>query len=230
MCACGVLISLPAHRAFGAFPAQPDGYVTDQARVIAPQDRARIEALLAQVERQTSAEIAVVTVSSLDNDDINDAAVRLFHQWGIGKKGKDDGVLFLIAPNERKMRIEVGYGLESVLTDADAGRIRDESVLPLFRAGDLSRGILSGTLAIVQKIAPGTAGNPENGRQPQPLSNGQAVLALLFFILMIVFIIRHPFIWLFFGGFGGYGGGGGGGGFEGFGGGGSGGGGASGGW
>ena len=180
----------------------------------------------------------------MDETPIEDYAVRLFKEWGIGKKGKDNGVLFLIAPNEKRMRIEVGYGLEGAINDALAGRIMDRVVIPFFKSGETSRGIANGTISIVDTIV--TNENlqfdpkkeiqayenlPQLKKKRGPLSIIGKIIMLL--VLGYVFI-RHPFLFLFFlGGFGGGGrsaGGGFGGGFGGFGGGISGGGGASRGW
>jgi len=123
--------------------------VNDFAAVIDAATETRLTALLEHVERKSSAEIAVVTVSSLDGQDIASYAVRLFEQWGIGKKGKDNGVLFLVAPRERKMRIEVGYGLEGALPDGLCGAISDQYIIPHFKSGDFNGGIWNGTAAIV---------------------------------------------------------------------------------
>jgi uncharacterized protein len=224
-------------------PSRPSGYVTDAAGVINRETKAQMETLLTELEQKTSAQVAVVTIDQIKEGDINSEAVALFKKWGIGKKGKDNGVLFLIAPHERKMRIEVGYGLEGIIPDGKAGRIRDELVLPAFREGDLSRGIFNGTLGIAGVIAENSGVTlsrpaPSESTEATPqLSSSQKAFALLFFIFILFVVIRHP--WLIFflmnqgggrgwsgGGFGG----GGGGGFGGFGGGSSGGGGASGGW
>jgi uncharacterized protein len=101
------------------------------------------------VERETTAEVAVVTVTSLEGMTVDDYANRLFKQWGIGQKGKDNGVLILVAPGERQIRIEVGYGLEPVLPDGLAGNIIRNQALPEFRKGDFPGGIV----ATVESIA-----------------------------------------------------------------------------
>lgn len=220
------------------------GFIFDYAGVINPQDAQAMEALLRQTEIATENEIKVVTLRSLEGGDINEFANKLFERWGIGKKGKDNGVLLLAAIEDRRVRIEVGYGLEPVLTDARAGRILDEQVLPLFRQGDYSTGLRRGVEAIVRMLS----GNGEVAEMPaRPAAPPRetplpGLVQLLMLILFLAFFIRHPFLALFLfsggghrGGFsgGGFGGGGfGGGGFGGggFGGGLSGGGGASRGW
>jgi len=125
------------------FPA-PVGKVNDFASLLGVEDRRVLEELLQGVERDTSAEIAVVTVRSLEGRSVEEYANRLFQEWGIGKKGRDNGVLILVARNDREMRIEVGYGLEGVLPDGLAGAIIRETFLPRFRAGDYRTGIREG--------------------------------------------------------------------------------------
>jgi uncharacterized protein len=228
--------------AHAAFP-QPTGFVNDFAGVISGATRGHLESLLSSFEKATGNEVAVATLPSLDGRVIEELAPDLYKQWGIGKKGKDNGVLFLIAPNERKARIEVGYGLESVINDALAGRLLDENVLPRFKAGDLDGGIAAGTAAIVDTIVAkeGISFDVEasfggsvsfgsaKGKGGGPLDTAFKILIL---IVMIYLFIRHPWLFLLFlsSGRGGGGGGGFGGGFGGFGGGFSGGGGASRGW
>jgi uncharacterized protein len=127
-----------------AAPLKPQGYVSDFANILTPEVRAELQALVRETEQRTSAEIAVVTVSSLDGETVEQYANRLFKEWGIGKKGADNGVLVLVAPSERKVRIEVGYGLEPVLPDGLAGQIIRSDFLPQFSNGDYPRGILNG--------------------------------------------------------------------------------------
>lgn len=131
----------------------PAGRVNDFAGVMEPADVQRLESVLAELERKTGAELAVVTVQSVPDGDIERAAVDLFAQWGIGKKGKDNGLLILCAVRDRQVRIEVGYGLEPILPDAKAGRIIRERMLPHFRAGRLSAGLLSAGLAAAAEVA-----------------------------------------------------------------------------
>ncbi|MDZ4229325.1 MAG: TPM domain-containing protein, partial [Patescibacteria group bacterium] len=122
-----------------AFP-QPVGYVNDFAEIISPAVEARLEAELESFTASTSNELAVVTLKSLEGDTVDNTAVALFEQWGIGQKGKDNGVLLLIAPNERELRIEVGYGLEPILTDSRTGTIRRDVITPKFKQDDYEGG------------------------------------------------------------------------------------------
>lgn len=132
---------------FSAFPLlaanfpQPTGFVNDFAEMLSPPFREALEQELQEFEKETTAEIAVVTIDSLESDSIEEVAVRLFEQWKIGKKGEDNGLLVLIAKEDRKMRIEVGYGLEPVITDGRAGRIIREQMRPAFRGEDYDQGV-----------------------------------------------------------------------------------------
>ena len=130
------------------FPA-PAGYVNDFARVLDPSSRRELETLLRDTEQRTSAEVVLVTVTSLNGMSVEEYANRLFQQWGIGNKREDNGVLVLVAPSERQMRIEVGYGLEPVLPDGLAGQIIRDEFLPKFREGDFATGIDAGLRRVV---------------------------------------------------------------------------------
>jgi uncharacterized protein len=128
---------------------RPAGRVNDVAGILDATTRTEIESIVREAERLTSAEIAVATVPSLDGMSVEEYANRLFHEWGIGKKDRDNGVLVLVAPNERKVRIEVGYGLEPILPDGLAGEIIRTEILPRFKENDYP----GGTLAAVTRIA-----------------------------------------------------------------------------
>lgn len=218
----------------------PSGYVNDFAGVMGPQT-GPVESLLTELNQKAGAEVAVVTVDSLEGGDINDFATRLFERWGIGSAGEDNGVLVVAAIQDRRVWIEVGYGLEGLIPDGRAGRILDESVIPYFAQDDYASGLTAGAASVAGIIA-GNAGVELTGvpaiqtvpptRQRSPLGG---ILGLLFILLLIPILWRHPWLLLLLlssgrgGGFGGGGGGfgrGSGGGFGGFGGGMSGGGGA----
>jgi uncharacterized protein len=193
----------------------------------------------AEIEQKTSAEVAVVTVRDLGGGSIDDYASRLFEKWGIGKKGKDNGVMLIAAIDDRKVRIEVGYGLEGILPDGKCGEILDTYVLPRFKAGDYGKGLAAGAAEIARAIAKDAGveltGQYLNEYPPAPQRSFLfSIMKIIFFIILFIIFVRHPFLFLLFFGSGGFGGGssrgGFGGGFGGFGGGMSGGGGASRGW
>ncbi len=234
------LVSGAAGAKRAGFP-RPAGYTGDFAGVIAPGYRQNIEALATELERKTSAEIAVVTVNNLDGMDIDSYAVDLFEEWGIGKRGKDNGLLVLFAMEEKKVRIEAGYGLEGIIPDGLAGDIIRQKMLPAFREGKYGLGLFSGAAVSAGLIAREAgvelsilSGIPAERLQVKKTGKGGILGKLLYlFILFMFFGGRMIFFPMMLGGgfwSGGRGGFGGGGGFGGFGGGLSGGGGASGSW
>ena len=221
------------------------GYVNDFAHVIPVEKIGALESYLAELEKKTGAQVAVVTVSTVEGADINGAAVDLFKAWGIGKKGKDNGVLILAAINDHKARIEVGYGLEGIITDGTAGDILRDEVVPQFKQGNYGQG-LNNAVASVGELITRNAGVVLETQPPASHSNDNEGFDphLIFVIIFIIFILIRVVFSIFgrrsywgggfYGGGWGSGGGGfsggGGGGFGGFSGGGSGGGGASGSW
>jgi uncharacterized protein len=229
------------------FPALT-GRVVDDAHVLTPQTQADLTAKLADLEQRTSRQLVVVTLPSLGGDDIADYGYKLLRAWGIGQKQTNNGAVFIVVPSEHKVRIEVGYGLEGVLTDAISSVILQTAVLPKFRAGDIQGGVVDGTGEIINQLAadPSTAEqkaaaaeqqraqieSTAPGRHVNPFG-GIIPLIFMFFVLSTIFRRGGLLPLLFLGSSmrGGWGGGGGfgGGGFSG-GGGSGGGGGASGSW
>ncbi|WP_109808914.1 TPM domain-containing protein [Sphingosinithalassobacter portus] len=134
-----------------AFP-ELTGRVVDQADLLDPDQEAALSARSEMLERTTGHQLVIVTLASLGDHSINDYGLALGNHWGIGRKESNDGVLLIVAPNERKVRIEVGYGLEAQLTDAEAADIIDTAILPAFRDGDFPRGIAAGTDGIIAEI------------------------------------------------------------------------------
>ena len=124
------------------------GRVNDHAELIDPETEERIDGLLAAFEERTGAQIAVLTIVSLGGEPVEMYSLRVAETWGLGREEADDGVLFLVARDDRRMRIEVGYGLEADLTDAESGRILRNVVTPRFQGGDFSGGIEAGVGAI----------------------------------------------------------------------------------
>ncbi|MBU1131725.1 TPM domain-containing protein [Patescibacteria group bacterium] len=135
-------------------PGEPQGYVNDFAQVMSEESRVNLENELKNFEAETTSEIVVVTIKSLQEDYIENFAEKLFQEWGIGKKDDDNGVLFLVAVDDRQMRIEVGYGLEGALTDLQSNRILEQAAKPNFQAGDYGAGITA-TAAEIEKAIKG---------------------------------------------------------------------------
>ena len=146
-----LLITVASAHAQGTLP-KPAGRVTDLANVIDAATEADLDRRLDQLEQQTSSEVAVVTVPSLNGVPVEDYAVQLFKEWGIGQAKTDNGVLVLVAPSEREMRIEVGYGLEGILPDGLAGQIIRENFIPRFRDDDYNGGIRDGVARVIDVV------------------------------------------------------------------------------
>lgn len=235
---------------------KPRGYLNDLAGIVDPVSGDSIEALSRELQQKTAAQLAVATVADLGGDEIEPVAEDLFQTWGIGGKGKDDGVLILLAAKERRVRIEVGYGLEGILPDGLCGWIIRRIMSPDLTAGRTGPGLLRGAFAVAGVIAKDRGVVITGAVAPEPESDeGDGHPAVFLAVLIAALILsslfrrtslRRGWIWPgggwwgpgrgpggfgggMFGGFGGMGGGFGGG-RGGFGGGRSGGGGASGGF
>lgn len=141
-----------ASLAAAKFPALT-GRVVDEAHLLSPQTVQKLDGELAQLEAQTGHQLVVVTVPDLQGQAIEDYGYQLGRTWAIGRKGVDDGAILLVAPSERKVRIEVGYGLEPVLTDALSNLILQRKVLPQFKQGRMEQGIVDGTEALIQQLS-----------------------------------------------------------------------------
>jgi len=176
---------------------EPTGYVNDFADIISQNVEVALEEQLRTLEASSSHELTVVTLSSLEDDVIENTAVELFEQWGIGKKNQDNGVLLLIAPNERELKIEVGYGLEPVLTDSRAGTIIRTIITPKFKENDYDAGILNGVSAIQKTITqdPTAFDNLESSPTTESDFNAVFFIAILMLIYAGSFLARSKRIW-----------------------------------
>lgn len=204
------------------------GRVVDDAGVLSASTKVGLNQMLAEFERRSGGtQVVVVTLKSLQGLSIEDFGYQLGRHWGIGQKDKNTGALLIVAPNEHKVRIEVGYGLEGTLTDALSRTIIERDIVPAFRRGDLNGGVLAGTSAIVRVLggdAKAVAAEPaQRGWQGNALPIIPFGINIIFIVLFLMLFMRHrQGFWGYplLGGFGGYGGGFGGGGFSGGGGGG----------
>ncbi len=133
-------------------PGKPQGFVSDFANIIDSSAKQSLENKLQELNNSKTAEIAVVTVADLGDENVETYAVKLFEEWGIGKKGVDNGLLLLVAPQEREVRIEVGYGMESVVTDLLANQVIQKVIIPEFKANNYSRGIQEGVDSLIAII------------------------------------------------------------------------------
>ena len=168
------------------------GPVVDQAGMLDSATRQSVEQRLRALEQATGAQVVVLTIPSLEGEPIGDFAIQVAEAWKLGRAEVDDGVIFLVAPNDRRMRIEVGYGLEATLTDATANRILDELVTPHFRAGDMAAGIAIGAEAIARVVEGSELPAPSRAaRSGKKKSSGAIVFFALAFVLVILVIGRH---------------------------------------
>ncbi len=167
---------------------KPVGYVSDFAGVVDESSRARLEQYCASLEQTTGVQLAIVTVPDLNGEPVDQVANDLFRKWGIGQKGKDNGVLLLLAIADRRSRLELGYGLEPAITDGLAGDVL-RSMQPYLRAGQYGDGLLEATSEIGARIAnakgalpPVPAPRPTQRRQPQ----GGFPFGVIFFVVVVV--------------------------------------------
>ncbi len=225
---------------------KPLGYVNDYAHILSASGKGAISAVCQELEAKTTAQIAIATVDSTYPESIDMYAVNLFSRWGVGQKGKDNGLLIVVAKKDKKVWIEVGYGLEGIIPDAFAHYVYSKQLVPAFRKGAYGKGLLTATTIFAKKIA------DENGVKLSSLSSlaqqyssqiakpsvgkriFSGIISFLFFVFILIFFGPLGLIFFGLGSRGGYWSGGGsggfGGGFGGFGGGSCGGGGAGGGW
>jgi uncharacterized protein len=176
------------------------GRVVDQADLLNPAQEAELTAKLAALESQSNRQLVVATVSSLEGYDIADYGYQLGRTWGIGQDGegeaeKDNGLILLVAPNERKVRVEVGYGLEGIMTDALSSIIIQNDILPQFRNGDMAGGIIAGVdrisnqLVLPEEEALAVA---QQASQQASKGDGENIGLIIFWIFVLIFFVIIP--------------------------------------
>ena len=182
---------------FAAIPAAAQlvfpplsGRVVDAANLLPEGARTELTQILEAVERQTGAQVVVATLPSLQGTTIEDFGYQLGRAWGLGQQGKDNGALLVVAPNERKVRIEVGYGLEGALTDARSRAIIEADILPLFREGRMVEGIVAGTVAIAQTLGASIEGMAPNATQTKRRTPPGI---WVFFVILVIFMTLRGF-------------------------------------
>ncbi len=192
-------------------PYKPIGFVNDFAGVIDPDSAQLMEQIARSIQEKTGAQVAVVTVESIaPYPTIEEFSIELAQNWGIGRKGKDDGVLLVLAMKERKVRIEVGYGLEGAIPDSVTGRILDERVIPALKQQQWGKGLLQGLIGVGIRIAQEKGIDPKDLMIPasqiasRPKRSKEGIdLGPLIFVLIFLFIGGGRFFWplLFISGF-----------------------------
>jgi uncharacterized protein len=187
--------------AFALSVPELSGRVNDYANLVDPVTEARIDALLAKLEQDTGAQVAVLTIESLQGEQLEDYSLRVAEAWSLGRGDEDDGALLLIAKNDRKMRLEVGYGLEPVLSDVLSRRILDQVLRPSFRAGDFDGGIeraveaMDGLIRGTSTLPPPTARDMQADLPPKIFG-----LLWLLFLMPFAFVVvgTNPFQWFLY--------------------------------
>ena len=188
-----LVLALSAAFAEPRFP-QLTGRIVDEAGLLTRQDRAAIKNELADLEAASSDQLVVVTVNSLQGYSIDDYGTRLGRHWKIGQKGTNNGVLLIVAPNERKVRIEVGYGLEPQMTDLMSGLIIRNAILPPFRRGNFGEGIRAGVRDIKDVLLGDKDAVKERlKRRPQPGVDYEALLILAIWLAIVIFVLYSQY-------------------------------------
>jgi uncharacterized protein len=171
------------------FPALT-GRVVDGANILSPAAEADLTAKLEALETKTTDQLVVATLPSLQGYDIADYGYQLGRHWGIGQAGKDNGALLIVAPNEREVRIEVGYGLEGDLTDAVTKLIIENAIIPQFRSGDMAAGVTAGVDDMIKVLTGSAAEYQELARQEhQRADDYEWLIPILFFALWATIVI-----------------------------------------
>lgn len=185
-----VVSGLAAHADDPVFPPL-SGRVVDAAGLLKPEERSALEAKLKAYETKTSDQVVVATVPSLQDRNVEDYANRLFRSWKLGQAKTNNGALLLVAPNERKVRIEVGYDLEGALTDALSKVIITTAIAPRFKAGDYPGGINAGVDAILSILAGDAEEWQRKGQvRADEAEPGQVILFVVLFLVILVVVYR----------------------------------------
>lgn len=194
-----LLLALTGQAAFAQEFPKLTGRVVDQANLLDPAAEAALSAKLAGLETRTKRQLVVTTLNSLEGYEISDYGYRLGRHWAIGQDGKgetekDNGVLLIVAPNERKMRIEVGYGLEPVLTDGLSSSIIRNDITPRFKAGDFAGGINAGVDRIVTQLElpADEAAKIASAAQQSRNSDEGIPFGAIIFVLFLIFFVFLP--------------------------------------
>ncbi|MEJ6009290.1 TPM domain-containing protein [Novosphingobium aquae] len=193
LAALSSLLALPAQAQ--TFP-ELTGRVVDGANIIPDDVEARLVQKLDGLEKQSQRQLVVVTLPDLQGYEISDYGYQLGRHWGIGDKERNDGVLLIVAPTERKVRIEVGYGLEPILTDGLSSLIMQNQIVPAFKAGNMPAGIEAGADAIIKQLTlpADEAAKVAQQAQAQPKAEKSNPLAVIFFIFVFFMLFILPAI------------------------------------
>jgi len=188
MLAGALFVALPAAAQERAVPPLT-AHVNDTAKLLSESARAQLEQQLSDYEQKSGRQFALLTIDSLDGDALESFSIRVVEAWKLGKKGKDDGLLLLVANKEHKLRIEVGYGLEGSITDAFSARVIRNVLVPAMRAGNAAGGFDQAFALLMQKASGEDVAAPEGAAEPEPRRRSSSPfgwLVLLFFVSPIL--------------------------------------------
>ena len=203
---CAILLVPLWSEATYQSPGKPQGFVNDFAGLLTAESKNALEQKLTAFKNESSFEISVATISFLEGESIEMYSIQLAREWGIGQKGKNTGVLILIAPNDRQARIEVGYGLEGALTDAQASAIVRNIMIPVFAKGNYEKGIIDGVDAVIGvvrgEINDSLMGNDKNNSILWNFFRGIGGQAIFVIFLVIISVLASTKSWWLGGVFG----------------------------
>jgi uncharacterized protein len=190
-----LLLAVPALASTPSFPSLT-GRVVDDANILSPETRANLTAILQRHEQATGEQVVVVTLPSLQGYSIEDFGYQLGRYWGIGQKDKNTGALLIVAPKEHKVRVEVGYGLEGKLTDAQSSVIINRDILPEFRRGDFNAGVMAGTATILKVLGGDAAAAEPSADESEVAANNFAnspwvVPAFFILFMLVMFLLAY---------------------------------------
>jgi uncharacterized protein len=191
----------PGALAAPKFPALPNfpklsGRVVDDANILSSDTKADLTRKLATLEQKNSRQLVVVTIPSLGGYEISDYGYQLGRAWGLGQKTLNNGILLIVAPNEHKTRIEVGYGLEPIITDAFSSVVIQTQVLPQFRKGDFNAGVEGGVDALIQQLSLETSEAEKRAAAAASLPHGDSGQDMPGWMVLLIFFGIFGFIWL----------------------------------
>jgi uncharacterized protein len=170
------------------------GRINDYAGMLSPETANRLDAQLADLERTDSTQVVVLTIPSLEGQSLEEYSIKVAQAWGIGQKGKDNGALLLVSKADRKVRIEVGYGLEGVLTDALSGRIISQNIVPAFKAGNFDAGIQAGVSAVIAAVRGEYQGSAKG--QTEESNDEGAIFGIIMLAIILSAVLRGlPTLW-----------------------------------
>lgn len=192
-CLSVIFILVTVSCAFGLDVPDLKGRVNDYGNILSESTERQLDAVLGELERTDSTQIAVLTIPSLEGEDIEGFSIRVAEQWRIGQKEEDNGAILIISKNDRKLRIEVGYGLEGSLTDLTSGRIIRNIIVPYFKKGDFDAGVSNGVHAMIQAVRGEFKADAKPDRVSSRRSNpGFFGFLLILFIVNMLGRVKKP--------------------------------------